>query len=134
MATGITKRHSRRCRSRDGGGCNCEPAYEAWIYSKRDAKKIRKLFDREAEAKSWRADALSALFKGAIRAPKPTTVREAWEAWEAGARAGDVRNRSGDPYKPSALRRYEEQMRLRVLREFGDVKLVDVQRPDLQRF
>jgi integrase len=32
------------------------------------------------------------------------------------------------------LRRYEEQMRLRVLPEFGDTKLVDVQRPDLQRF
>jgi integrase len=134
MATGITKRHSRRCRSRERGRCNCEPTYEAWVYSKRDGKKIRKLFDREAEAKSWRADATSALSKGAMRAPTPTTVGQAWEAWEQGAKAGTVRNRSGDPYKPSALRRYEEQMRLRVLPELGGARLVDVRRADLQQF
>jgi hypothetical protein len=39
MATGITKRHSRRCRSRDAGRCNCERTYEAWVYSKRDGRR-----------------------------------------------------------------------------------------------
>src|SRR4051794_2342053 len=67
MATGITKRHSRRCRSRDGKRCNCEPTYEAWVYSKRQGRKIVKRFPREAEAKTWRADALSALSRGALR-------------------------------------------------------------------
>jgi integrase len=134
MATGITKRHSKGCPGRDGSRCRCNAGWEASVYSKRDAKKIRKVFVREAEAKSWRADALSALSRGALRAPKPTTVREAWETWYEGAKAGTVRNRSGDPYKPSALRSYERAMRLRVLPEFGATRLADVRRPDLQGF
>ncbi len=44
MAAGIRTRHSRSCRSREGGRCNCKPSYEAWVYSKRDDKKIRKTF------------------------------------------------------------------------------------------
>lgn len=134
MATGIVKRHSRRCGSREGRRCNCEPSYEAWVYSKRDGKKICKRFPREAEAKSWRADAASQTSRGALRAPKPTTVREAWVAWHAGAKEGVVRNRSGDPYKPGSLRSYDQAMRLRVLPEFGAVKLADLSRVDLQGF
>jgi integrase len=134
MATGIVKRHSRRCRSRDGGRCNCEAGWEASVYSKRDGKKIRKTFALESEAKTWRADALSALSRGALRAPKPTTVQEVWDAWYGDAKGGTVRNRSGDPYKPSALRSYERAMRLRVLPEVGSVRLADVRRPDLQDF
>ena len=132
MATGITKRHSRRCRSRDGGRCNCQPTYEAGVYSKRDRKKLRRSFERESDAKAWRADALSALGKGGLRAPKPTTIRQAWEAWYEGAREGNVRNRSGEEFKPSALRSYERAMRLRVLPEFGPTRLADLRRPDLQ--
>src|SRR5919201_1879681 len=135
MATGIVKRHSRNCRSRENGrACNCKPAYEAWIYSKRDGKKIRKTFQREAEAKTWRADAHSASSKGALRAPKPTKVREAWKEWREGARAGTIRNRSGDVYKPAALRSYETAMRLRVLPELGAARLADLRRPDVQGF
>ncbi|MEK6273440.1 MAG: tyrosine-type recombinase/integrase [Actinomycetota bacterium] len=134
MATGITKRHSRRCRSRDGGRCNCDPTYEAWVYSKRDGKKISKKFTREAEAKSWRGDAISALSKGGLRVPKATTIRQAWEQWSEGAKAGTVRNRSGDPFKPSALRAYSGAMRLRVLPELGDVRLDELRRSDLQEF
>ena len=40
----------------------------------------------------------------------------------------------GNNYKPSALRAYERAMRLRVLPEFGDVRLADLHRPDLQEF
>jgi integrase len=134
MATGIVKRHSKGCPSIDGGRCRCGGGYEASVYSKRDGKKIRRTFAREAEAKSWRADALSALDKGGLRAPKPTTVNEAWEAWYSGAQGGTVFNRSGDPYKPSALRSYERAMRLRVLPAFGGMRHADVRRPDLQAF
>ena len=84
--------------------------------------------------KSWRADALHALARGGLRAPKPTTVREAWEEWYEGALAGTVRNKSGDRYKPSSLRDYERNMRLRVLPELGGARLTDVRRPDLQEF
>jgi hypothetical protein len=44
MATGITKRHSRTCRSREGGRCSCNAGWEASVYSKRENKKIRKTF------------------------------------------------------------------------------------------
>jgi hypothetical protein len=64
MATGITKRHSRTCRTREGGRCNCNAGWEAWVYLPREGKKIRKTFAREAEAKSWRSDALVAANKG----------------------------------------------------------------------
>jgi hypothetical protein len=134
MATGITKRHTRSCRSRGSGRCNCRPSHMAWVWSERDGRKIYKTFRAEAEAKSWRADALSALSKGALRAPKPTTIKQAWEVWYEGAKGGTVRNRSGDTFKPSALRSYERAMRLRILPEFGAVRPADVRRPDLQTF
>ena len=132
MSTGIRKLHSKGCPGRDGGRCNCGAGWEASVFSKRDGKKIRKTFADKAEAKTWRADANTQLAKGGLRAPKPTTLREAWEAWQEGAKAGTVRNRSGDPYKPSALRAYERAMRLRVLPEIGGARLADVRRSDLQ--
>ncbi len=119
MSTGIRKRGD---------------SYEAAVYLKREGKKVRKTFPTEAAAKSWRAEAVAAANKGALRAPKPTTILEAWQAWHEGATAGTVRNRSGDPYKPSALRSYERAMRLRVLPEFGGARLADVRRADLQDF
>ena len=134
MATGITKRHSRTCRVREGGRCNCNAGWEASVYSKRDGRKIRKTFTHEAEARSWRSDALAALARGGLRAAKPTTVKQAWEAFYAGIKAGHVRNRSGDRYKPSAIRGYEKSMRLRVLPEFGNTRLSDVRRIDVQDF
>jgi hypothetical protein len=134
MAEGIVKRHSKDCPAKQGGRCRCNAGYEAWVFSRRDRKKIRKTFAREAEAKSWRADAVAALSRGALRAAKPTTVEQAWAAWLSGARAGTVTNRSGDPYKPSARRSYERAMRLRVLPEFGATRVADLRRPDLQEF
>ncbi len=109
-------------------------SYRVRVWSNRDQKRITKTFGSLAEAKAWRADALSALSKGALRAPKPTTVRKAWEDWYQAAKAGTVRNRSGDPFKPSALRAYEGAMRLRVLPKLGDVRLDELRRSDLQEF
>lgn len=134
MAEGIRKRHSKGCGARAGKRCSCNAGYEAWVFSKRDGKKIRRTFAREAEAKTWRADALGALARGGLRVAKPTTLEQAWKAWHEGAQRGAVTNRSGDPYKRSALRSYETGMRLRVLPRFANVRLADLQRPDLQEF
>jgi hypothetical protein len=49
--TGVVVRHGRNCKSREGGNCNCDPTFEAWIYSKRDGKKIRRSFPTLAAAK-----------------------------------------------------------------------------------
>src|SRR5436190_9328212 len=116
-SAGIRARHSRSCRSRLDGRCNCRPSYEAWVYSKRDGKKVRKTFPTLAAAKSWRNDALTALNRGRFRAPVPTTVREAAAGWLDGAKAGTIRNRGGRTFKPSTLRGYERSLTLRVLPE-----------------
>jgi hypothetical protein len=79
-------------------------SYEAWAYLKREGKKVRKTFPTEAAAKSWRAEATTAATKGVLRTPTSTTLREAWTAWLEEAKAGTVLNRSGNPFKPSALR------------------------------
>jgi len=134
MAEGIRKRHSKRCNTRKGARCNCKAGYEAWVFSKRDGKKIRRTFPREAEAKSWRAEAKRELERGTLRAPMPTTVCQAWAAWIAGARTGAIRNRSGDPFKPSALRAYRGAMENRVLPALGSIRLAELRRPDIQDF
>ena len=92
MAAGIRTRHGRSCHSRDGGRCNCSPSYEAWVYSKRDDKKIRKTFRELAEARSWRADAELAVRKRTLRAPSKMTIAE---APQSGSRAP-----SGGPSLP----------------------------------
>ena len=75
MAAGIVKRHSKLCRGRDGQGCNCVVSYEAWVFSPRDGKKIRRTFTSYAEARSWRADAKRQIDQGALRAPAQQTLR-----------------------------------------------------------
>ena len=131
---GIGVRHERACRSYDGGRCSCSPRYRAWVWSAREAKLIRETFPSLAAGKAWRADAQVQLADGRIRAPTPTTLREAAEAWLAGAQAGTIRNRSGDPYKPSAIRGYADALRLRVLPALGSHRLADIRRIDLQDF
>ena len=106
MAEGIRRRHSEDCPARKGARCRCKAGWEASVFSGRDGKKVRKTFRREAEARSWRAEAKRAIDRGTLRASRPTTVGEAWDVWIAGAEAGTICNRSGDPFKPSALRAY----------------------------
>jgi len=65
-------------------------------------------------------------------APKPTTLREFAETWLAGAFDGSIRNRSGDRYKPSTLRGYEQALRAYVLPEIGAAKLQELRRQDIQ--
>lgn len=107
-------------------------SWEAWVYDKRAGKKIRKTFPTQAAAKSWRADATSALGKGELRAPTAETVRAAGEALIAGMEDGSVLNRSGRRYKPSVIRSYRASLERHVYLELGARKLANVQYPDLQ--
>ena len=130
--TGITARHARTCQWRETGDCSCAPAFQAMVWSSRDKTPIRKTFRTLSEAKTWRQDAAVALRRGTMRAPSKLTVREAWDAWLKGAKTGTVRTRSGDPFKPSALRGYQQVMAKRVLPDLGGVRLSEVTRLDLQ--
>lgn len=134
MAEGIEVRHAKKCRSRDGGRCNCEPTYQAHVWSNRDMKRIRKTFPSIAAAKGWRSDAVKAVREGTLQAPSKETVREVWAKWHAAALVGEILNRSGDRYKPSALRSFEQSMRLRVLPAFGARRFTDLRRTELQKF
>jgi integrase len=142
---GIVERHSRTCRGHQGGNCNCEPSYRAFVWDKRapieDAdgnvvghgKKLFKTFPTLAAAKSWRQDAMPAVKRRELAAPgKPITLRQAAMDWLEGAKTGAIRTRSGDRYKPSTLHGYEQVLKSRVLRELGAVRLHDITGEDLQ--
>jgi integrase len=132
LPTGIRARHSRTCQSVAGDRCNCSPSYEAHVFLKREGQKVRKSFRTLAEARRWRHDAATQADRGTLRPPVKLTLADAAESWLNGARAGTIRNRSGDGYKPSALRGYEEALRLRVLPDLGGARLADVTRRDVQ--
>ncbi len=127
MANGIRQRHGRNCR---GGRCQC--SWEAFVYSKRDGKKIRKTFPTLQAARTWRQESTVAVRKMLMRAPTAITVAQAADAWLKGAREGWIRNRSGDLYKPAAIRAYEIGWRMRVKPVLGSMRLSDVTRNDVQ--
>jgi integrase len=130
--TGIDVRHRTTCATRSGGKCTCKPAYQASVWSAREGKRLRKTFATLAAARAWRAEAQTSIRRGTLRAPVATTVREAGEALVEGMRTGRVRTRSGDRYKPSAIRSYEAALRDRILPELGAKRLGDLQRRDVQ--
>jgi integrase len=132
MAEGIRKRHARKCRTATGGRCNCDPSWEAFVYDKRTDSKVRKTCATEAEAKSWRVDALAAMGKGKRVDRTSTTVREAATELLAGMRDRSIQTRSGAPYKPAAIRGYQRGLDLRVVPVLGDRRLSDVSRADVQ--
>ncbi len=129
---GIARRHSTGCATRTGGKCDCNAGWEASVYIARDHRKVRRTFPTQAAARSWRTTAAQSAQIGGLRAPTSLTVRQAAHEWVDGARTSVIRNRSGDVYKPSALRGYEEALRLRVLPAIGAHKLADIAAPDVQ--
>ena len=132
MAAGIETRHARSCRSPKGGRCNCEPTYRVRLWDGRLGERIVKPFRSYAEAQRWRKDALIALRRGRSVNAGSGTLRATTEAWLEGAREGVIRTRSGDRYKPSAIRGYKASLYRRILPVFGEEPLEDIRRADLQ--
>ena len=131
--TGIRERHARSCAAPTGAAaCTCRPTFEAFIYSPHEKKKIRRSSPTRSAAVSWRADANVALRRGELRTPSRVTLRQAADAWLEGAKAGTIRTRSGDRYKPSALRGYEQALRDRSLPDLGAARLSEIRRADVQ--
>lgn len=130
---GIRVRHSRGCSVISGKRCSCRPSYEAFAFDRRTGRKVRRTFRSLAEAKSWRRDAQQALEAGTITSERTPRLREAALALVAGMRDGAIRTSSGERYKPSAIRSYDESLRLHVLPELGDVRLADLRRSHVVR-
>jgi integrase len=130
--TGIRVRHSRSCLDPTAERCGCDRRYQAWVWSRRDQKKINRTFPTLAEARAWRADAQTAVRKRTMRSPTKITLREATDAWIAGAKDGSIRDRAGGIYKPATVRAYEAALEKGVLPELGACKLSAVSRLELQ--
>lgn len=136
MASGVRVRHSRDCPAASDRDAKCRrgcrKSYEAWVFSARDGKKLRRTFPTEAAAKGWRSDASSAIRRGTMRAPTRVTLRDAAAAFVAGIESGVIVSRRGVPYKPSVRRAYATDLRRFVLPEVGTLKLAEIRRNDVQ--
>lgn len=149
--TGLRERHSRRCRSREGGSCNCTPSIEAWVYSARksiDGKPVGKIYrtfngkGALAAAKGWRIDALHAKKGGTLRPATRRTVRQAAEELIAGMKDGSILTKKGKRYRPAVIRGHErvlgltlgerELAPLRVCEVLGDYRLSELDRQTVQ--
>ena len=131
---GIEVRHQRSCvtAANEKRKCDCDPTYRPWVMV--DGRRVRgRATSSIAEARGWRHDANIAARRGR-EVDRGTTapLRQVVETWLVAAKAGTIRTRSGDPYKPSALRGYEHTLRRRVLSELGGEPIADIRRADLQ--
>ncbi len=133
MSTGIKARHARTCQSIDRLRCTCSPTYQAQVYDAKAERRLSKTFPTRSAAKRWRQDAIVALRSGELSADRGPMFGDAMEAWLDGLRAGHITNRSGDPYKPSAIRGYEKELRLRAKPVLGHLRLAEVRTRDVQR-
>jgi integrase len=137
---GIVVKHRAGCASERDGRCNCRRVYQAAVWSARDGKRIRRHFDSLDAAKIWRAESYGKLRRREFRAPSAMTFGEAAELWLVGIREGAIRTRSGDLYKPSTIRSYEQALRGPkdgsggLLRELGSIKLSDLVLDHVQEF
>lgn len=133
MPAGIETRHRKACaKPRPDGRC-CDASFRAWVFNAETGKKIHRTFPTASAAKRWRQDSVVALRHGKLAEAKPRlTLREACEKWATDAEAGVITTRSGDRYKPGALRSYRQSLRLRVLDELGDHQFYAIKRRHLQ--
>ncbi len=131
---GIVLRHGRGCRSRDGDRCSCDPSYQAQVWSAREKTTIRKTFRSLGDARTWRHESQIALRKGQLRSSSQTTLKQAAAEWLVAAEAGFVRTRTGEAYKPSAVRAYRQAFNHRALPLLGSKRLTAISHMMLQDF
>ena len=131
-SAGVYLRHARACDSRQGKSCSCRPTYQAQAWSARERRPLRRTFPSLAAARAWRAEAQVELRRGRLGAPSETRLKEAATKWLEAAAAGIIRTRSGEPYKPAAIRSYEASLRRFALPELGRLRLSQISRNRLQ--
>src|SRR3954469_7522015 len=100
--------------------------YCAVVFDKHTGRKRSKTFTTVTAARQWRDDAKVALRAGTMTVSRGPTLNDAVDTWLDALRAGHISNRSGDPYKPSAIRGYEHCLRKRVLPHVGHMRLGEI--------
>ena len=135
MSTAKTKRSAAKIGIEGRTDSAGRSQYRGCAYDPRTMRKVRGPWSYNlAEARSWRIDALAQLQNGLMSGNRGPTVREAADKFITGMKAGTIRNRSGRPYKPSAIRGYERELHNRVIPAFGPKRLADLTLPDIQRW
>ena len=130
---------SIRNRTRDEGiearvDAKGREQYRGSAYDRRAKRKLRGEWTySKAAAKSWRKDALAQLDAGTLSADRGDQIAVAGPTFIDDMKAGTARTRSGDRYKPSAIRDYERGFRLRIIPAIGASRLADIHTADLQQ-
>jgi len=125
---GIEVRHAAGCPKSNGGArCRCAPSYRAEVYDRATRRRVRRTFPTLAAAKTWRADAAREVKARRLSARRAPTFNRAADAFLDAARDGRARARTGEHYKPSALRGYEEALRLRLRPALGALPLDEIE-------
>jgi len=104
------------------------------VWSAPEQKTIRKTFPTLAAARSWRHESQVALRKGLLRSSSQLTLAEAAKTWLSAAAAGIVRTRTGEAYKPSAIRAYRQALNHRVFPTLGAKRITAITNTMLQDF
>ncbi|MGE3234017.1 MAG: tyrosine-type recombinase/integrase [Thermoleophilia bacterium] len=94
-------------------------------------RKTRRTFATQAEAKSWRASASTAIKRNELRAVKSPTLEAAADELLEGMRSGAIRARGGERFKPATIASYETSLREHITPALGRRRLGDVSRGDL---
>lgn len=130
---GIEVRHREGCaRQRGRGRCTCSPAYRAVVFDRVSGRKLSETFGSLREAAAWRERTRALIATGELGVGEALSLREAAARFLADAEAGVALNRSGEPYKPSAVADYRERLERLVLPRLGGARLRSLRRRDLQ--
>ena len=130
----VQVRHQARCASREGRRCDCEPSYRTRVRDLAGAPIYSGWRKTRAEVVAWRQEALLAVKRGQLKKAPSMTVEAAGNERVEGMRSGLILTRSGEGYKPSAVRSYEAILRRHVNPELADRKLGTLRRADIQDF
>ena len=104
-----SKKPTRRVGIEERTDATGRKQYRGHVYDRRARRKLRGEWTYSlAAAKSWRHDALARLDAGTLSADRGDLIATAADAFVAEMKAGIARTRSGDRYKPSAIRDYDE--------------------------
>lgn len=129
---GITVRHEKHCRTHAGARCNCSPSYQARAWSNAAKREVKRSFKAKADARAWRARAIAGhadKIAGAVKSPVMDVLAE---KVLADASAGRLLNKSGDPYKASAIRSYRSSYDQHIKPAIGGRRVSVVARRDVQ--
>ena len=130
---GVYARHQQRCRTEEGGRCNCKPSYYGIAYDRARRKHVgtRRQPTTEA-ARNARADLQARLDRGEAPATRGVRLTEAREQFVKAAREGRALNKHGRRYKRKAIDLIEGRLKHDVEPRLGRRRIGDIRRGEVQ--